>query len=100
MKLKILHLEKSANDAHLIDEELNNKELEFEKKLVDTKQDFVEALHSFNPDIILSDNALESFDSLEALKIVKERKLEIPFILVTATVSEEFAANVIKQGAF
>jgi PAS domain S-box-containing protein len=33
------------------------------------------------------------------LKIVKDTDLKIPFILVTATVSEEFAVTIIKEGA-
>src|SRR5258705_10890050 len=31
--------------------------------------------------------------------MTRQRSLHIPFILVTGTVSEEFAANIIKQGA-
>jgi PAS domain S-box-containing protein len=39
------------------------------------------------------------FNSFEALRIFKESRLRIPFILVTGTVSEEFAVNILKDGA-
>src|ERR1035438_2283067 len=56
-------------------------------------------LTQFNPDIILSDHSLPSFNSFMALDILKEKKLDIPFILVTATVSEEFAVDIMRYGA-
>ncbi len=64
-----------------------------------TSIDFVDALDNFQPDVILSDNELPQFSAAEALKIVQQKLLHIPFILVTGTVSEEFAVAVIKAGA-
>ena len=86
-------------DVEMVDRELTKGGIEFEKKVVDNKNDFEDALDSFNPDIILSDHSLPAFNSQKALAIVKEKSPHIPFILVTATVSEEFAVNVLKQGA-
>jgi signal transduction histidine kinase len=65
---------------------------------VDGPDEFVGALESFNPDVVLSDHALPQFNSIEALKLCRTRGLMIPFILVTGTVSEEFAVNCLKQG--
>jgi two-component system, NarL family, sensor histidine kinase UhpB len=56
-------------------------------------------LHDFRPDIILSDHSLPAFNSLEALRITREAGIDAPFILVTATVSEEYAVNVMQAGA-
>ena len=98
-KIKILHLEDVSSDAELIDYELTKAHIEFEKRLVDTKEDYDSMLSEFNPDIILSDHSLPSFNSFRALEILKAKKLDIPFILVTATVSEEFAVDIMKQGA-
>jgi two-component system sensor histidine kinase UhpB len=97
--LKILHLEDLAADAEIIKRELEKAGLQFEVQVVDNKTEFVKALKEFSPDIIISDHSLPSFDSLEALKIIKNAGIEIPFILVTATTSEEFAVSVIKAGA-
>lgn len=97
--LRILHLEDLSSDAEMVDRVLRKAQLHFEKKVVIDKPDFLKALREFHPDIILSDHSLPAFNSLEALKITREEGNNSPFILVTATVSEEYAVNVIKEGA-
>lgn len=97
--LKILHLEDLPADAEMVDRVLRKAKLWFEKKVVIDRSDFLKALREFQPDVILSDHSLPAFNSLEALLITREEGLHAPFILVTATVSEEYAVNVIKEGA-
>lgn len=97
--LKILHLEDIASDAELVDRALKKAGIVFEKCLVDTRQEYVEALEVFQPDVILSDHSLPTFNSLEALNLLKASGKEIPFILITSTVSEEFAVSVMREGA-
>ena len=98
-RLKILHLEDFPEDAELVARHLRKAGFKFETLLTDSEADFTEALKHFTPDVILSDHSLASFDSHEALKIVKGMGLKVPFILVTATVSEEYAVSIIKDGA-
>ncbi|MBL7700460.1 MAG: response regulator, partial [Chitinophagaceae bacterium] len=98
-RLRILHVEDLRSDAEMVHRVLEKSPLQFEKKVVDNRLDFENSLERFNPDIILSDHSLPSFDSHEALTIVNTRRLHIPFILVTATVSEEYAVNIMKEGA-
>jgi signal transduction histidine kinase len=97
--LKILMLEDEVDDAGLIERMLQRSGIEFISKLVDSREEFIEALESFNPQIILSDHSLPQFNSIEGLKIIQEKKLNIPFILVTGAVSEEFAVNCLRDGA-
>lgn len=97
--LKILHLEDLPSDADLADRELKRAGFFFEKMVVDNEPSFMNALHEFKPDIIISDHSLPSFNSIKALNILKEKELDIPFILLTATVSEEFAVDVLNKGA-
>lgn len=97
--LKILHLEDLAADAEMVDRILRKSQFHFEKKVVSDEPEYVRALNEFKPDIILSDHSLPAFNSLEALRIAREMGLTAPFILITATVSEEFAVSVIKEGA-
>src|SRR5260370_35337515 len=97
--LKILHLEDLSADAEMVDRVLRKAQFRFERKLVLHKPDFIKALQDFTPDIILSDHSLPAFNSLEALRITRELGGSAHFILVTATVSEEYAVNMIKQGA-
>ena len=97
--LKILYLEDSVQDAELAGYILKNAGIDFTFKLVDTQVEYQDALNDFNPDLILADHSLFHFNSLEALRIFKSTGMKIPFILVTGTVSEEFAVNILKQGA-
>src|SRR5687768_2558843 len=98
-KLKILLLEDTKADAELIEMELKNANIEFENVLVDTKKEFIAALNKFTPDIILADHSVASFNSMEALKIVKENGIISPFLVVTTAMSEKFAMSVIQEGA-
>lgn len=97
-KIKILHLEDIKTDAEIVTSKLKTT-FAFEKLLVNTRIDFENALIQFVPDVILCDHSLPAFNSIEALRIVRERGLRIPFILVTGAVSEEFAVKIIQQGA-
>jgi PAS domain S-box-containing protein len=97
--LKILHLEDSSSDADLVSYALKKGKIEFEQLVVDSKGEYVDALKDFMPDIVLSDHSLPSFNSYEALAILQATGVKIPFILITANISEEFAVDVIKRGA-
>lgn len=96
--LKILIVEDVPFDAELIERVLQKEGFLFVSKRVDTREDFIQALDSFLPDLILSDHSLPQFDSMSAFKIVKEKYPEIPFVLVTGSVSEEFAVECMKAG--
>jgi signal transduction histidine kinase len=97
--LKILMLEDLQDDVGLIERALKKQGLAFTSRRVDSRDEFTEALSTFKPDVILSDHALPQFNSLEALTIVQQVSPNVPFILVTGTVSEEFAVSCLKQGA-
>lgn len=98
-KIKVLCIEDSEMDSELIKIEIKRGGLNFEYSVVDTKAEYVEALDQFQPDIILCDHSLPSFNSLEALNILKSQKKTIPFILITGAVTEEVASQVVKDGA-
>src|SRR5580698_10256386 len=97
--IKILHLEDMPTDAALVRYALEKGGLEFEKLDVDTKEGYIEGLETYDPDIILSDHSLPSFNSTEALEILHRSNLHVPFILITSTISEEFAVSIMHQGA-
>src|SRR5258706_8914061 len=98
-EIKILMLEDMEEDAGLIDEVLQVDKIAFSRVRVDTMEEFTDALKKFRPDVVLSDHSLPSFNYIEAFKICNENGLNVPFILVTGTVSEEFAVNCLKRGA-
>lgn len=97
--LKILILEDVNDDVGLVQYTLKKTGLQFDLHQVDTREEFTQSLHDYQPDVILSDHSLPAFNSIEAMKICKQLKLPVPFILVTGSVSEEFAVTCLKEGA-
>jgi PAS domain S-box-containing protein len=97
-ELRILILEDVPTDAELEEHELRKAGLVFISKVVDTREAFLKELDEFSPDIILSDYELPSFDGLAALRIAQEKCPDVPFILVTGKVGEEFAIETLKKG--
>ncbi len=67
---------------------------------VTNKKDFANALIDFQPDLILSDYNLPQFNGLDALQLSIDVNPIIPFIIVTGTLLEESAVDVIKAGAW
>lgn len=98
-KLRILILEDSEDDAHLIKRALTKSGLDFISKTVSTKKEYTTELRSFLPNVVLSDHSMPSFNSIEALELCQKSGFSIPFILVTGAVSEEFAVECIMKGA-
>jgi len=96
--LNVLMAEDSPDDAQLILFQLEQEGLEVEHRRVDSEAAFRAALDQ-PPDLILSDFAMPRFSGLQALRIVKERGLDIPFILISGTIGEEIAVEAMKLGA-
>src|SRR5436190_6957827 len=57
------------------------------------------ALQSQTWDVVISDYEMPGFGGFEALQILKESGQDLPFILVSAVVSEETAVAAMKAGA-
>lgn len=97
--LRILMLEDSDPEAEMIQRLLKKELPTCIFQLVADKKSFLSALETFSPDIVLSDNALPQYSGSEALKTVRQRSPSIPFILITGTATDEFAATIMKAGA-
>jgi two-component system, NarL family, sensor histidine kinase UhpB len=97
--LKLLQLEDDSTEAELIERFLRRAGLEFTTTLVSDKLEFLAAIRSGPFDAILADNSLPQFNSIDALKLLKKEASDAAFILVTGTVSEEFAVDIMHKGA-
>jgi PAS domain S-box-containing protein len=97
--LKILFVEDVPSDVDLAVMALRKEKIKFEYTTVCTRVDMVSALKELNPDLIISDYMMPSFNGLLALKEAKEFNSEIPFILYTGSVNEETAVACLKAGA-
>jgi len=98
-KINILIVEDLVADAELIERELRKANMAFNSRRVDTREGFLAALQFFDPAIVLSDYNLPQFSGPEALTLLKEAGLSIPFILITGSLTEEVAVECMKQGA-
>ncbi len=96
--LRVLILEDRPVDAELILYELKRSGYHCNSIRVDTQEAYLKAIEEI-PDIILADYSLPQFTALQALHLLQERGLDIPFIVVTGTISEEAAVETMIEGA-
>jgi two-component system sensor histidine kinase UhpB len=97
--LNILLLEDDEDDAESIRKCLKEGGIVFDLKLSRSKKEYLDALAHPLYDVILSDHRLGSFDSIEALRICKEKGINIPFLLVTGAIPDHYAATILREGA-
>ena len=100
INIKILILEDDIISAKIIKDELIAHQLQFSFLRVETKEEFINAIQDFQPDIILSDFMLSNIRGSEALGIATKYVPETPFIFVTDMLSEEIVVESIKKGAW
>jgi len=96
--LSILLLEDVVADAALIGHELEKGGLCATAKRVETREEFLREL-AHNPDVILSDHGLPTFDGFTALHEARERCPDIPFIFVAQAAGPEEVIRSYKGGA-
>lgn len=97
--LRILLLEDSAEDALLNEHTLKKAGLIFESQRVEGREDYLQALATFQPDVVLADYQLPSFNGLQALALLRELDPSLPFIFVTGAMGEEMAVDSLHHGA-
>ena len=97
--LRLLILEDEPNDAILELAVLEDAGFNCQWERVDTRAAFETRLEEPAYDLIISDYALPTFDGLSALKLVAEREIDVPVILVSGTMGEEAAIESLKSGA-
>ncbi len=98
-ELRILILEDVPAHAELVEHELRKADFVFSARCVATRAAFLAALSDFDPDLILADYSLPSFDGITALSIAQEQCPETPFVFVSGALGEELAIETLKQGA-
>lgn len=96
--LRLLILEDNPFDAELTLHELRRAGYDPVSHRVDTETEFQQHLEP-TLELILADFTMPQFDSLRALEIMQERQLDIPFIIVSGTIGEERAVQVMQCGA-
>ena len=81
--LRVLIVEDSQDDMVLLVRELRHNDYDVTFQRVETAEAMNAALDKETWDIVISDYVLPQFDGLAALRILKERSLDLPFITVS-----------------
>ncbi len=99
MTLRVLLVEDSATDAKLLMRELRSDGREIELTRVEDADSLRAELAAGTWDVVISDWSMPKLNGLLALGIVKESKLDVPFIIVSGTIGEETAVEAMRAGA-
>jgi len=97
--LRVLVLEDSDEDAQVLLRELKRGGYSPTWQRVDTASAMTEALNKQAWDVVLADYRTPHLSAHEALALLQEREIDIPFIIVSGEIGEEAAAAAIKAGA-
>jgi PAS domain S-box-containing protein len=97
--LNVLIIEDSENDALLILRKLRLGGYDPYHERVQTAEEMEGSLEKQSWDIILSDYNMPNFNGINALKLLQEKKIDIPFILVSGLIGEGTAVEAMKAGA-
>ena len=96
--LRVLLVEDSEIDAGLIVRQLERAGYAVTAKRVDTSAQMTSALAEEQWNIVIADYQLPQFSASEALRLFKKTGLDIPFVVVSGTIGEENAVDLMKSG--
>ena len=98
-RLNVLIVEDSVDDTHAMLRELKRGGYEVEHERVETRPAMQAALSQRPWDLVLCDYTLPKFGARDALKTLQESGLDLPFIIISGTIGEESAVEMLKAGA-
>src|SRR5216684_8570090 len=97
--LRVLMIEDSEDDAALLLRELRRGSYDVESERVDLPDTLKSALDKHTWDLIVSDFSMPHFSGIDALRLLRAKGSEVPFIFLSGTIGEETAVAALKQGA-
>src|SRR5919106_1374667 len=96
--LRVLLVEDQSSDAEMTLLELRLAGLDPQSTVVADEADYRKGLTG-DPEIIICDHYLPTFDSIRALEILKDSRRDIPFNVVSGAIREDEAVECMKRGA-
>ena len=97
--LRVLLIEDSESDADLIVRQLKKVEYSVHYERVENAKDMITSLEKQKWDIVISDYKLPRFNAAAALTVLQKADIDIPFIIVSGSMGEELAVELMKAGA-
>lgn len=96
--LRVLFIDDSEDDVALQVRRLRQAGYDLVHERVESSPALMTALNQ-EWHVIISDYSMPQFTGMDALKLVRDRGLEVPFIFVSGTMGEETAVAALKDGA-
>src|SRR2546430_930914 len=97
--LRVLMVEDSEDDALLVLRELRAAGYDLTHERVDTAAALEAALDRHPWDLVIGDYTMPHFSGTAALAMLRQRGLDVPYICVSGTITEELAVAAMKAGA-
>jgi len=97
--IRVLIVEDSDDDVLLLVRQLKKDGYRPIYDQVYTAEAMRKALENQIWDVILCDNSMPGFSAYDALDIYKEKRLDLPFIIVTGAIAYKNAAEIMRAGA-
>ncbi len=97
-RIRALLVEDDEADAELVAHELRRAGFDLDWRRVQTAEELVAGLES-EPDVVLVDNSLPGFDATGALEVLRQAGSEVPLIVVSGTLGDEAAVELVRRGA-
>jgi two-component system, cell cycle sensor histidine kinase and response regulator CckA len=98
--VSLLLVEDDELDAELMLDALHQYGYEIEHERVHSEKGLRDVLaRDSSWDLVMCDHGLPGFSSAEALRIVRERLPDVPFVVLSGTIGEEAAVEALKAGA-
>ncbi len=98
--LRVLIIEDYEEDALLLQRHLGRAGYAVDAVRVETADQLTEALDHPSPwDLVIADYTLPSFGARDALALIQQSGVDLPFIIVSGTIDEVSAVNAMRAGA-
>ncbi len=98
-RLRLLVVEDSEDDTLLLLRILRKGGFDPGHRRVETPQAMAEALASQDWDLVISDYMMPSFNAAEALSVLQSSGRDVPFLVVSGSIGETRAVEIMKMGA-
>jgi diguanylate cyclase (GGDEF)-like protein len=92
-------IEDSPSDASLVEWELKHAGYQSHVRRVETESDLKAALDKDTWDIVTCDYRLPQFSAPAALELVRKHGVDVPFIVISGTIGEDAAVEMMRAGA-
>ncbi|MCF0062657.1 PAS domain S-box protein [Dyadobacter chenwenxiniae] len=96
--LNIVYLEDSPFAASAVKQALHKGNITAEIRVTGTREEFISAVTGFLPDVILAEYSLPGINCCQALDFLKQSGLSIPFIIISDSISDEMAQELVVIG--